>query len=187
MRLPVEVYESVVDQASDNAASLHHLSLTCTALLPRARHHLFSSIAIQTMEQMQASRDFLDAHPWLPPLVHKIALSISVSKSCSERNVHLLDVVPIHLLIRLPNLRAWSMGNNGFSFSGTAMPSLSLQRSVLQSYRSYGHSIHTLELSLVHFDAISDFTGLVSAFTGIRTLTCRNILFRKVEEKTTSP
>ena len=182
MRLLVEVFEGVIDQASDNTTSLRRLSLTCTTFLPRARHHLFHSIAIQTMEQMEASRDFLDAHPWLLPLVYKVALTISVSKSCPERNVRLLDVVPVHIFTQLPNVRAWSMGNNRFSFSGKAMPSLSLQRSVLQCYGRYGRCIHDLELSLIQFDGMSDFTGLISAFTNIHTLTCRNILFRKVEE-----
>ena len=61
--LPTEVIEEVIDQASDDFETLHRLALLCKSLLTRARFHLFTSIVIRTVEQMEASREFLDSHP----------------------------------------------------------------------------------------------------------------------------
>ncbi|PIL33802.1 hypothetical protein GSI_04427 [Ganoderma sinense ZZ0214-1] len=184
MRLSIEVSEAVIDQASDNASTLRHLSLTCTEFLPRARYHLFLSIVIQTMAQMLSSRDFLDAHPWLPPVVHRVAgllipLREDYSKDGSKKPIHLLDVVPVHLLIRFPNLRVWTMA------SGSPL-GLSLHRSALRCYRHYGSRIHYLHLLDACFEGMSDFAGLISAFTSIHTLACSSITFRKADENDSS-
>lgn len=61
-------------------------------------------------------------------------------------------------------------------------PSLSLHHSVLRCYRKYGTRIQDLRLFDVHFDGLSDFVGLVAAFTGIRSLTCSEISFRMAKE-----
>lgn len=186
--LPMEVLEAVIDQASDNTASLRTLSLACAAFLPRSRYHLFSSIVIRTVEQMQSSRDFLDAHPWLFPLVHRVTLSIRVPTDNakprhliydSNPNVPLLDVVPVHLLTQLPGLQTWTME---VLCPLIKKPSLSLHHSVLRCYRKYGTRIQDLRLFDVHFDGLSDFVGLVAAFTGIRSLTCSEISFRMAKE-----
>ena len=182
MRLPVEVCEVVIDQASDNPQSLHHLSLTCIAFVPRARYHLFTSIIIRTMEQMDTCLGFLNAHPWISPRVRKVSFSASIPQDNHLPNVHLLEVVPVHVLNRLPNLRGWSME---VQFSGhlpQKTPFLSLHRSVLRSYRKYVGGIHDLHLNHITFNDIFDFTGLVSSFTTIRSLSCAHISVRTKRE-----
>ncbi len=170
MELPIEVSEAVIDQASDDNESLCNLALTCVSFLPRSRYHLFSSIRIWDVEQMKSSRDFLDAHPWLLPLIHKVTISAEESVDHDKPNPHLLDIVPVHLLTRLPNLRVWTMGP---SSAGEGW--LSLHRSALSVYRRYSSHIQSLELSDISFHRFSDFTGLVSAFTSIHTFTCDTI------------
>ncbi len=183
MPLPIEVFEAVIDQASDDGASLCDLSLTCTAFLPRSRYHLFGKIHIWTVKKMESSRDFLDAHPWLLPLVHKVALSFDIPSYYDKRNIRVLDIVPVHLLTRLPSLRAWTMGPHIFQFG----LSLSLHRSVTSLYSRHSSCIQNLDLSGLQFYRFSDFTGLVSAFTSIHTLTCGNIMITFWREEEPKP
>ena len=215
MRLPLEVSEAVIDQSSDDTASLRNLSLTCATFLPRSRYHLFSSICIRTVEQMESSRDFLDAHSWLLPLVRKVILSfvyegkgkVRPNVKFSTWNVRGLDVVPVDFLTRLPNLHAWTMETTlermtslSLHHSGLSVHqppvtrnhtggeyhyhlTLSLHRSVLSLYRRYSSHIQRLDLCDIRFDRMSDFTGLVSAFTSIHTLICSQIEFRHKEQR----
>lgn len=177
MQLPIDVLEGVIDLACDNPTSLRHLSLTCTEFLPRARYHLFTGIVIQTMEQMLSSRDFLDARPWLLPLVREVTLSSSVyrntdSEDRAEQTAQLLHVVPTYLFTHFPNLRVWRMR------ASTNFPHkerLSFHRSALRCYNICTSHIHHLELYRIQFNGMSDFAGLVSAFTSIHTLACSSV------------
>ena len=181
MRLPTELLELVIDQASDDPATLRSLSVTCRAFLPRSRSYLFSGICIRTVEQMESSSDFLDKHTWLPPLVHRVTLAYESAESKSWPNARVVDIVPVHLLTRLPNLRVWKTGP--VVVNNTAhQASLSLHRYTLSLYRSTSTCIHRLELRTVHFDCLADFIGLISSFNSIHTLTCYNIDFRRDEE-----
>ncbi|KAI1789273.1 hypothetical protein LXA43DRAFT_874868, partial [Ganoderma leucocontextum] len=167
--------EVVIDQASDHVASLRLLSLICSTFQPRARYHLFSSIRIRSVEQMHSAPEFLDAHPWLPPLVQKVSLSPGPLSGDhwyrGVQNVPLLDVAPVHILSRLQNLRTWKLELVGSPLT-TGGPWLSFHRSALSCYRRYGNHIQNLELSCLPLDDVSDLTGLVSAFTGIQSVTC---------------
>ncbi|KAI1792367.1 hypothetical protein LXA43DRAFT_337381 [Ganoderma leucocontextum] len=139
--LPIDVFEEVVDQASDDTASLRQLSLTCSAFRPRARYHLFSGIVIKTVEQLEGSGEFLDSHPWLPPLIQRVDLRIVFRDNNRPRYPdHLLDVVPVHLLSRLPNLCSWSIVGLGNQ--------LSLHCLTISCYRKYSVGIHNLSSCL---------------------------------------
>ena len=63
------------------------------------------------------------------------------------------------------------------------IPSLSLHRIALQCYQNHSNRIQSLELSGIVFDSLSDFRGLVSAFTTIDTLACYNIDFNVRERE----
>ena len=187
MSLPIEVLEVIVDQASDNTVSLRHLSLKCIALLPRPRYHLFNVLVIRTVQRLEASRDFLAECPWLAPLVRKVTLFVTIPQENSTPNVRILDVVPIHLLARLPNLGTWTMETEARELASIS-PSLSLHCVALQSYRKHGERIQSLELSAIIFYSKSDFRGLVSALMCLDGLTCLDIrLQNRYPENTTSP
>ena len=178
--LPIETLEEVVDQSCDNSTSLRQLSLTCSKLLPRARFHLFAAIMIQTIQQLEYFPAFLDSRPWLLPLVQKITLFARVLPDNSERNIHLLEVVPVHIFSRLSNLRIWAMGSGISSVENGSR--LSFNRSALRCYKKYSGHIQSLQLSSLLFNDISDFIGLVSAFPALDTLTCTNIKLRPARE-----
>lgn len=178
--LSIDVFEAVIDQASDHVASLRQLSLICTAFQPRARYHLFSSICIRSVEQAHDAPAFLDAHPWAPPLVKKVSLSpgpLSGDHWYRVKNIPLLDIAPVHILSRLPNLHTWKLELVGSPLT-TGGPWLSFHRSMLSCYSRYGDHIRNLELSSLPFDDLSDFTGLVSALAGIQSISISYVRFR---------
>ena len=181
-KLLTEVLELVVDEASHNPMSLRNLSLTCVTLLPRSRYHLFSGLVIRTVQQLEGSPELLDSCPWLPPLVRKVSLFVTIPRNDSKPNIRLPDVVPVHLLTRLPHLHAWKMETEDLEHT-FFIASLALHHSALWCYRKYGGHIRSLELSSIEFDSKSDFRGLVSAFTNLDSLTCHGIRFHSRGEQ----
>lgn len=176
--LPTEVIEDVIDQASDDRRSLHNLSLLCKELRTRARFYLFTSIVIRNVKQMKSSRKFLDSHPWVPPLVQKVTLSVKINERRPKPHIPLLDIIRLHLFSRLPNLHTWRMETQITTWYGVKSQ-LSFHPSILLCYRIHGHHIQTLELASIRFPDISHFIRLVSSFTSLRHLSCSNILVRK--------
>ncbi|KAI1788005.1 hypothetical protein LXA43DRAFT_674679 [Ganoderma leucocontextum] len=108
---------------------------------------------------------------------------IFVPEDDSTPNIHLFDVVPVHLLSRLPKLRAWStVGLKGSERSGRTW--LSLHSSALSCYQRYGGCIRDPALADIPFDDTSDFIGPVSAFTSVLSLkACSLISFRTGKER----
>ena len=187
LTLPIEIFEAIIDQTNDHAESLRQLSLTCKTFLPRSRYHLFSSICIRTVHQMETSREFLDCSPWVIDLVQKITLSVEVDddgSTLTNPNIRVLDVVPIHLLSRLPNLRALKLRP---VHKATSQVSLSLHRYTLSSYKRHGGRIKHLELKFVPFNDVSDFIGLVSAFESLESLVCEYLRFRTPRARRAPP
>lgn len=173
--LPVDVFEEVINQSSNNAASLRHLSLTCSTFLPRARYHLFSDIEIKTKQQLENSVEFLESHPWLSPLIRRVVLRINIRNPNygDHRKCRLLDAVPVHLFSLLPNLHSWRIGPIAPFWYRTVRSTLSFHHLTISCYRRYAVNIQTLEVSYITLvDNISDFARFVSAFTNIQSLTC---------------
>ena len=181
-RLPTEIIEEVIDQASEDRPSLRSLSLLCKPLLTRARFHLFTSIVIQSVQQMESSSEFLDSHLWVPPLVQKVALCVDIPEDYSKPHTPLLEIIRLHLFTRLPNVHAWSMRGN--EWGRWAMVRLSLHQSTLLCYRIHGSRIQHLELAHIRIQGVSHFARLISAFTSLQSLTCSHILLP--EENQTS-
>ena len=203
--LPMEVFEEVIDQARNNAASLRHLSLSCKAFQPRARYHLFNGIRIETVQQLESSGEFLDSNPWLIPIVRRVAIGVLTSwrddYNYNDNNdvndntniyddddddddgvqYRLFDVVPVHLLSRLPNLRSWSIKPN-------TPAELSLHCLTISCYHKYGVGIQNLEVfHVVLRHSILDFARLVSMFPNLQTLTCCSIDFWLTEGSDPNP
>ena len=172
---PIEIFEAIIDQASDDTISLRHLSLTCNPFLSRARCHLFGSILLQNAERAVSFSEFLDSNPWAGPLVRKLVHSTFIPISASRPVAPVLDIIPFHLLSRLPNLHTWEMGMAGVKRRSEVGAWLSCHDSALSSYQNYSSNVRNLELAYVHLEDISDFIGLVSAFTRIDSLICSHI------------
>ena len=181
--VPIELFEAVIDQASDHPASLRGLSLTCQAFLPRARHHLFGDIIIRSVERLDAFYIFIETCPWAPTLVRRITLAMALHYNSCTPTIRLLDVAPTALLSRFPNLRSWRMEVTENDCGPKGQPLLlSPNRSILSCYERYGGRIQDLELSNISFDNVADFQALVLAFTGICSLSCSHIRFRSTAE-----
>lgn len=172
--LPIEVLEEVINQVSGDSGSLRDLSLLCKAFLPRTRFWLFAAITIRNVAQMESSHEFLDAHPWVPPLVRKVTLESRLGRDYRRPNIPLLDIFRVHLFTRLPHLRTWGLN----AYVGTGAH-LSLHRSTLVCYRTYGRHIQELELAGIPFQDVSHFSQLVSAFTALRNLICADLSVQK--------
>ncbi|KAI1783191.1 hypothetical protein LXA43DRAFT_1047688, partial [Ganoderma leucocontextum] len=99
---PVEIFEEIIDQSSDRDGSLCRFSLTCHAFLPRARLNLFFHIHIGHKEKLESVPAFLQARPWLPPLVH----SVTIRDYAMRYAFMLLAVIPSRLISMLPSLRS---------------------------------------------------------------------------------
>ncbi|PIL28801.1 transporter [Ganoderma sinense ZZ0214-1] len=183
LAVPIEVFEAVIDQATDCTESLRRLSLACRVFLPRTRYHLFSSIVVRSVQHMDAFCAFLDSHSWAPPLVRKMTLAMALNYDPCTPTMRLLDVAPTHLLSRLPNLRAWRMevAENDCGPKGQPVL-LSPHRAALSCYERHGGRIQHLELSNVCFDDVADFKALVLAFAGVYSLSCSHIRFRTTTE-----
>ena len=178
--IPIEVLEETIGQASDNTESLRCLSLTCSAFLSRARCHLFTGIQIDTMEQLESSDEFLDSRPWLAPLIRRVTLRIQILFG-RKSWPFVVNVVPVHLLSRLPNLRSWSMACR----SNEAR--LPFHRLTLSCYRRYSAGIQHLEVSDITLKGnISDFTRLISAFHTIQSLSYSCIILWSSNEHSPS-
>ncbi|PIL23078.1 hypothetical protein GSI_14386 [Ganoderma sinense ZZ0214-1] len=92
--LPIELIEEVIDRASHDPKSLRALSLLCKDLLTRARIHLFTGIAIRSVEEMDTSREFLDSHSWVLPLVRRVTLSSCVETYTADESKK-LNFIPV--------------------------------------------------------------------------------------------
>ena len=106
-RLPLELLESIVDESSDDIRSLQVLVLTCRALLPRSRSHLFIRIVISTKAQVDSIGDFLDGRTWLGRLVRYIRICQTTGD-----DHHFLSIFPSILFSRLPKIIGLELTNS---------------------------------------------------------------------------
>ena len=171
--VPVEVFDPIIDQASDHSCSLRAISLTCRTFLPRARYHLFHRIIIRTSEQMCSVPAFLRERPWLLPLVRVVKFDAYRGNSLYPHEI--IGVVPVPLLTKLPNLCRFELYlrfDNG---------SLSLSRLTLCALPKYSAPVRHLELFGVRFSSIDDLMRYLSAFPNLSRLTCNRLEFEKGE------
>ena len=162
---PIEVFETITDEASDHHCSLRNISLTCRTFLPRARYHLFHSIVITSKEQMFSVPAFLQERPWLLPLVRVVRLFVGFSRY-TRYLYGLLEVVPVPLLTQLPNLYCFDLRSSTDSRSRPLCPS----RFTLSALRVYSAPIQHLELSEVAFSGIDELMRYLSAFPNLSCL-----------------
>ncbi|PIL23289.1 transporter [Ganoderma sinense ZZ0214-1] len=180
--VPIEIFEAVIDQASDDTTSLRHLSLACHAFLSRARYHLFSAVVLQTVQRVQAYSEFLGSHPWAGPLVRKLVHSSFIPMSPSHPTARMLDAIPLHLLSYLPNLITWEIGMAGIKSRSEVGAWLSCRDTTLSNYRGLSCNVRNMELAYVHFEDVSDFVELVSAFPAVQNVTCSYITIKSSME-----
>lgn len=171
--VPIDILEAIIDQASDHRRSLKAISLTSLILLPRARYHLFHRIVIKSSEQMRSVPAFLQARPWLLPLVRIVAFDPDWENSRYPYGI--VEVVPVPLLTQLPNLCRFDV-NPTFHRS-----SLSLSRRTLCAFRTCSASVQHIELHGVIFSTVGDLMRYLSAFPNLSRLACDDVPLEKAE------
>ena len=172
---PTEVFETVIDQASDRPRSLWAISLTCRDFLPRARYHLFYHIRISSKEQMFSIPVFLHERPWLLPLVRYITIAPE-SPEDGLLPGRLFEVIPVPLFTQLPNLRGLRLTNYYSEGEG-----VSLSRIALSALRIYSAPVRHVELFGVAFSSVHDLMRHLSGFSNLSRLTCRHVRLKKDE------
>ena len=171
--IPIDVLEAIIDQACDHPRSLRTISLTCRTFLPRARYHLFHRIIIRNSEQMRSVPTFLHERPWLLPLVR--AVTFDADRETLPYPYRLIEVVPVPLLTKLPNLCRFEF------YLVSYKPSLSLSRLTLCAFRMYSTPVQHLELHRVGFSSIDDLMRYLSAFPNLSRLAYSNFWFEEAE------
>ena len=172
--LSVEIAELVVDQLRDDIPSLRNVALVSHKHLPRARYHLFDHIRIRNKAQMNALPEFLDEKPYICPLVHAVTISTTDD---DPRSFTILEIIPIPLLTRLPNLRRWKITNQSLDFRGQHW--LSLSQSTLSSLHKHARKIGHLSINTLSFSGCADLVRFVCAFSCLHTLVCEEINVKK--------
>ncbi|TBU40895.1 WD40-repeat-containing domain protein [Dichomitus squalens] len=159
--LPVDVIEDIIDMSSNDLWTLCNFSLSCRALLDRSRRHIFVHIYIRRKDQLENLSEFLDARPWLPPLIKQVTIS-------PGDYPELLGVVPLPLFTRLPNLHYWGLKDTYSEDRFT----LVMHRSALLGLRAHGTHINCLTISGVFFPSCADLGRFLLAFPRVQDLTC---------------
>ncbi|TFK82693.1 hypothetical protein K466DRAFT_499841 [Polyporus arcularius HHB13444] len=104
--LPLEVGENIIDHLSEDVYSLCSCALTCRGWNRHARQHLMTSIHIQSREDLYSVHDYIVSNPRMSSSVR----SVLISPSDIEQNPRcLLEVLPVDLLKRLPNLQRYCL------------------------------------------------------------------------------
>ena len=172
---PIEVFESIIDEASDHHRSLRNISLACRTFLPRARHHLFYRIVIKSQEQMFSIPAFLRERPWLLPLVRVVRLFPHQRCPTKLRYPYgLLEAVPVSLLTQLPSVRRFELQVDHHHTSQRLSP----KRLTLSALRVYSAATKHLELTRVEFLCIDDLMRYLSAFPNLSYLVYQYVQYR---------
>ena len=166
--LPVEIAENIIDFLNEDSTTLSTFSLSCRALLPRSRLHLFAHIRISTIEQMRSASQFLDGRPWLHQLVQRVTTTTELGGRAPYAT---LEVVPIPLLKRLPNLYEWRIIDT--CTDEAAKRQYSPHPLTLSGFRHHGIKIQCLTINGLEFPSIADLGRLLLAFPGLRRFQCQ--------------
>ena len=105
LSLPLEVIEEVIDLFHSNVSVLREFALSCRALLPRSRYHIFFAIRIQpTQQDVDSLCNIFHANPHLADLVHIVTVYFPHG-SRPAKSKKLVEVFPAKLIRGFPRLR----------------------------------------------------------------------------------
>ncbi|TFK80335.1 hypothetical protein K466DRAFT_447106, partial [Polyporus arcularius HHB13444] len=105
--IPLEVAEKIIDLLRRDVRLLRSCALICRGWHPRARCHLMTSIRVQSRDELFSICDYFDSNALLASLVRSLSVAPVDAGSLS-----LLEVVPVRLVSRLPNLHRYVMRNS---------------------------------------------------------------------------
>lgn len=167
--IPLEVVEHVIDFLHSDPSTLGNFALTCRALLPRTRYHLFRAIKFEpTVQDVDSLCNFFDANPWLAPFVRTIAV-YSLHQLQSE-------VFPPRLLKRLRHVpvRHWKLFTGA---TGTSPISLSFHWTTL-AFLKMTNCVQALDLKGLTINSNVELARLLSSLPLLQVLRCFNVNLR---------
>ena len=169
---PMEVFEDIIDRCDELDGSLCRLSLTCHAFLPRARFKLFFRIHIGHKEKLESAHAFLEARPWLPPLVHALTIRDYIYRYLFALHA----VVPSRLVAVLPRLHILEFARDERDpetcHTRRMRDDIGYSPLMLPVLRRVYNPIQRLELTGIKFETIADFLRLVCALPHLKSLIC---------------
>ena len=171
--IPIEVLEAIIDQARDSRELLRSLSLVSPVLVPRVRCHIFSHLIIHSKEQLESVPDFVQARPWLPPLVRRLTI-------CGPR---LHNLTPVRILTMFPNLRnlgfTWGYPRGGEYERDFGRHVFEYRFRFLTVLRQLSTHVRRLELRGHLISSLDDLSVLLHAFPCLDSLLCISIRIMK--------
>ncbi len=169
--IPLEVAEKIIDLLRRDVRLLRSCALICRGWHPRARYHLMTSIRVQSRDELFSICDYFKSNPHLASLVRSLSVAPVEAGSLS-----LLEVVPVRLVSRLPNLHRYVMRNSSTSAldiksSGVR---LTIHRSTIIQIKTYLH-VDALSLGPLEFRAISELARFLIALPSLRRFECTRL------------
>ncbi|TBU56606.1 hypothetical protein BD310DRAFT_602516 [Dichomitus squalens] len=169
--LSLELIETVVDMLSLNKRALERFTLTCRALLPRSRYHLFNAIWLQpTFAEADSLCGFLDIHRELALQVHTVTVSFRRHED-REVAVHFVQVFLPRLLRKVPHIRCVKLCTNA---SRKRDAPVSFHTSTLAFVKTTLH-LHELHIESIRFASHVEIVRMLAALPLLRSLECHHV------------
>ncbi|TFK81429.1 hypothetical protein K466DRAFT_451226, partial [Polyporus arcularius HHB13444] len=165
---PLEIAENIIDVLSRDVRSLRSCALICRGWHSRARYHLMTTIRVQSRDELFSICDYFTFNPHLASLVRSLSVAPVEAGSLS-----LLEIIPVRLVSRLPNLHRYVMRNSStsaFDIRSNGVH-LNIHRTTIVQIRTYLH-VDALSLGPLEFSAIAELARLLIALPSLRCLEC---------------
>ncbi|TFK88163.1 WD40 repeat-like protein [Polyporus arcularius HHB13444] len=166
--IPLEVGEHIIDQLIGDVRSLRSCALICRGWNNHARDLLMASIHIQSSEDLYCVCDYIASNPRMSSLVR----SLSISPALAVKNARcLLEVLPVDLLKRLPNLQRYSIVG-GVRWDPLAR--VSFHATTLLHFKTY-LLVEELYLDTLEFHTSAELARVLIALPRLRHLQCQRV------------
>ncbi len=168
--LPAEILWLIIDEAVRDEGRYWRVkvlcacALTCKAMLPRARFHLYRIITLYYCSRNPSFARTMDECEDLPLMVQH--LKIALLHFVSEDDGHFDSPFPPHVVARLSNLQSLDIGRPDFA---SPMPPAALDFAKL--FAAACPSLQELSLTKLDFNPFTDFVDVIWSFPHIRKVT----------------
>ncbi|TFK79264.1 hypothetical protein K466DRAFT_505843 [Polyporus arcularius HHB13444] len=166
--IPLEVGENFIDQLGGHVRSLRSCALTCRGWNRHARQHLMVAIRVQSREDLYSICDYFASDPRMASLVRSLCMA---SPPGREKHRCLLEVLPVYLVKRLPNLQRYSIG--GWTYF-TGYDQVSFHATALMHIKTNLH-VEELNLNYLTFGTSAELARVLIALPRLQRLQYRGL------------
>lgn len=159
-RVPLDIWDLVIDAAADDLSTMKACATTCRAFLHRSRYHLFKRVTVRTGKVAEILISTFQRDPDIRSAIRE--LQLDSSNPVPDWVIHTVRTL-LPMLFNLRKLLLRSM-----QLSHPALPELlSMAR----------YTVSSLDLTLCKFDSFAAFVRLVLALPYIKDLALNFISF----------